>query len=103
MVASWYSNSTGTVVSPSFASNAGRTPDSRSNIIQPSVRTVSLTQNGIKQRMNSREPARPGLSFAMTQAMGKASSNVTNVAATDISAVRTNTCQYRGSVKKILY
>ena len=78
---------------PSFTSNDGSTPDSRSRIIQPSVRTVSLTQNGIRQRMNSSEPARPVASFAMIQAMGNASSSVRNVAMTDMTAVRTNTCQ----------
>src|SRR5882724_4029221 len=103
MVASRYRSSTGIAVRPSFTSNAGRTPDSLSNIIHPSVRTVSLTQNGIRQMMNNREPARPRASLAMIQATGNASSNVKPVAITDITAVRRNTCQYRGSAKKVLY
>ncbi len=53
--------------------------------------------------MNSSEPARPRASLAMIQAIGNASSRVRNVAITDITAVRTNTCQYSGSVKKVLY
>ena len=44
MVASRYKSSTGIAVRPSFTSKAGRTPDSLSRIIHPSVRTVSLTQ-----------------------------------------------------------
>src|SRR5882762_2712993 len=103
MVASRYRSSTGMAVRPSLTSKAGRTPDSLSNIIHPSVRTVSLTQNGIRQMMNSREPARPRASFAMIQAMGNASSSVRKVAITDMTAVRRNTCQYRGSAKKVLY
>jgi hypothetical protein len=35
----------------------------------------------------------PRASFAMIQAMGNASSKVSKVAITDITAVRTNTCQ----------
>ena len=35
-------------MSASFTSSAGSTPDSRSRISQPSARTVSLTQNGIR-------------------------------------------------------
>src|SRR5665213_3293102 len=103
MVESRYSNSTGTAVIPSFTSKDGSTPDSRSRIIQPSVRTVSLTQNGMRQTMNSREPARPRASFAMIQAMGNASTRVKNVANTDITAVRRNTCQYNGSAKNVRY
>src|ERR1700722_12368655 len=103
MVASRYSSSTGLAVMPSFTSKAGRTPDSRSRIIQPRVRTVSLTQNGMRQMMNSSEPARPRASFAMIQATGNASSRVRNVAITDMTAVRRKTCQYRGSAKKVLY
>src|ERR1700693_4948984 len=93
----------GTAVIPSFTRNDGKTPDSRSKIIQPRVRTVSLTQKGIKQRMNSQELARPRTSFAMIHAIGNVSSNVSSVPTTDINAVRTNTCQYRGSAKKVLY
>ena len=78
---------------PSFTSKEGSTPDSRSRIIQPSVRTVSLTQNGIKHSMKSSELARPCASFAMIHAIGNASSSVKSVAMTDITAVRTNTCQ----------
>src|SRR6185437_655514 len=103
MVESRYSNSTGTAVMPSFTSSDGSTPDSRSRIIHPSVRTVSLTQNGMRQTMNSREPARPRASLAMIQAMGNASSSVRKVANTDITAVRRNTCQYRGSAKNVRY
>src|SRR3984957_7982002 len=103
MVASRYSSSTGMSVSPNFTSSAGRTPDSLSRIIQPRVRTVSLTQNGIRQMMNSSEPARPRASLAMIQAIGNASSSVKNVAITDMIAVRRKTCQYRGSAKKVLY
>ena len=58
-------------VSPSFTSKAGSTPDSLSKIIQPSVRTVSLTQNGMRQMMKSSDPARPRASLAMIQAIGK--------------------------------
>src|SRR3984957_2024012 len=103
MVASRYSSSTAIAVMPSFTNKAGSTPDSLSRIIHPSVRTVSLTQNGIRQMMNSREPARPRASLAMIQAIGNARSSVNNVAITDITAVRTNTFQYRGSAKKVLY
>src|ERR1700722_2216242 len=103
MVASRYSSSTGTAVSPSFTSKAGRTPDSLNKIIQPSVRTVSLTQNGMRQMMNSSDPARPRASLAMIQAIGNASSSVKSVANTDMTAVRRNTCQYSGSAKKVLY
>src|SRR5258708_4614674 len=103
MVASRYRSSRGTAVRPSLTSKAGRTQDSLSNIIDPSVRTVSLTQNEIRQMMNNSEPARPGASFAMIQAMGNASSSVRKVAITDMTAVRRNTCQYRGSAKKVLY
>src|SRR5580658_6838562 len=103
MVASRYSSSTGTAVKPNFTSRVGSTPDSLSSIIQPSVRTVSLTQKGIRQMMNNSEPARPRASLAMIQAMGNASSSVIRVAITDMTAVRTNTCQYRGSAKKVLY
>src|SRR5580658_3141917 len=103
MVASRYRSSTGTSVTPNFTSSAGNTPDSLSNIIQPSVRTVSLTQKGMRQTMNSREPARPRASLAMIQATGNASSSVSIVAITDITAVRTKTCQYKGSLKKVLY
>ena len=76
MVASWYSSSTGAGVRPSRTSSAGSTPDSRSRIIQPSVRTVSLTQNGIRHSMNSSERRRPRASLAMVQAIGNASSSV---------------------------
>ena len=69
---------------PSFTSSDGSTPDSRSRIIQPSVRTVSLTQNGIRHNMKSSELARPRASFAMIQAMGNASSSVRKVAITDM-------------------
>src|ERR1700733_6878932 len=103
MVVSRYRSSTGTSVNPNFTSSAGNTPDSLSNIIPPSVRTVSLTQKGMRQMMNSRELARPRASLAMIQATGNASSNVRSVAITDITAVRTNTCQYKGSVKKVRY
>src|ERR1700691_1240599 len=103
MVASRYSSSTGIAVMPSFTSKAGRTPDSLSRIIHPSVRTVSLTQNGMRQMMNSRDPARPRASLAMIQAMGNARSRVRNVASTDMTAVRRKTCQYRGSAKKVSY
>src|ERR1700685_2582942 len=103
MVASRYNSSTGIAVRPSFTSSAGRTPDSLSRIIHPSVRTVALTQNGMRQMMNSSEPARPRASLAMIQATGNASSSVNDVAITDMTAVRTNTCQYRGSAKKVLY
>src|SRR5579863_4365323 len=103
MVASRYRSSIGTSVNPNFTSSAGNTPDSLSNIIQPSVRTVSLTQKGMRQMMNNREPARPRASLAMIQATGNASSSVRSVAVTDITAVRTKTCQYRGSVKKVRY
>ena len=92
-VESRYSNSTGTAVMPSFTSSAGNTPDSRSSIIQPRVRTVSLTQNGIRHTTNSSEPARPRASFAMIQAIGNAMSKVSRVAITDSTAVRTNTRQ----------
>ena len=80
MVESRYSSSTGTAVRPSFTSSAGSTPDSLSKIIHPSVRTVSLTQKGMRQMMNSSEPARPRASLAMIQATGNASSSVRNVA-----------------------
>src|SRR3984893_6697588 len=103
MVASRYKSSTGTCVKPILTSKAGRTPDSLSNIIQPRLRTVSLTQNGIRQIMNNREPARPLASLAMIHATGNASSRVKRVAITDMTAVRRNTCQYRGSAKKVLY
>jgi hypothetical protein len=43
--------------------------------------------------MKSTELDLPCASFAMIHAIGNASSNVNNVAATDITAVRTNTCQ----------
>src|SRR5258708_3827507 len=102
-VASRYRSSTGTCVKPTLTSSAGSTPDSLSNIIHPRVRTVSLTQNGIKQMMNNSEPARPRASLAMIQAMGNASSSVKPVAVTDMTAVRRKTCQYRGSAKKVLY
>src|SRR5271166_4905751 len=88
---------------PSFTSSPGSTPDSRNRIIQPSVRTVSLTQNGIRQTMNSSELARPRANFAMIQAIGNATSKVSSVAMIDITAVRTNTCQYRGSSKNVRY
>ncbi len=78
---------------PSFTSRAGSTPDSRSRIIHPSVRTVSLTQNGIRHSMKRSELARPRASFAMIQAIGNASTSVRKVAMTDMTAVRTNTCQ----------
>src|SRR3984893_2930110 len=103
MVASRYRSSTGTCVKPTLTSNAGSTPDSLSNIIHPRVRTVSLTQNGIRQMMNNREPARPCASLAMIQATENATISVNRVAATDMPAVRRNTCQYRGSEKKVLY
>src|SRR3984893_7583995 len=103
MVASRYRSSTGTCVKPTLTSNAGSTPDSLSNIIHPRVRTVSLTQNGIRQTMNNREPARPRASLAMIHAIGNASISVNRVAVTDMTAVRRNTCQYRGSEKKVLY
>ena len=88
-----YSISTGAGVMPSLTRNAGNTPDSRSRIIQPSVRTVSLTQKGIRHSTSSRDLTRPRTSLAIVQAIGKASSSVMNVARTDISAVRTNVCQ----------
>ena len=53
--------------------------------------------------MNNNDPARPRASLAMIHAMGNASSKVSKVATTDITAVRTNTCQYSGSAKKVLY
>ena len=53
--------------------------------------------------MNSSDPARPRASFAMIHATGKASNSVNRVAITDITAVRTKTCQYSGSVKNVLY
>src|SRR6202041_3699618 len=46
---------------------------------------------------------RPRANFAMIQAIGNASSSVMSVAVTDINAVRTKTCQYKGSAKKVLY
>ena len=71
----------------------GSTPDSRSRIIQPSVRTVSLTQNGMRHRTNSIDFARPCAIFAMYHATGKAIASVQTVAKIDIVAVRTNVCQ----------
>src|SRR5271165_6406225 len=59
MVASRYSNSGGTLARPSLTNSAGRTPDSRSRIIHPKVRTVSLTQKGMRHTMKSSEPKRP--------------------------------------------
>src|SRR6266853_1125995 len=103
MVASWYSSSTGCVVRPRRTSSAGNTPDSRSRIIQPSVRTVSLTQNGIRHTTNSSALMRPRASLAMVHAIGNATSNVRTVASADMSAVLTNTCQYNGSLKNVRY
>ena len=80
-------------MSPSFTSSAGSTPDSRSRISQPSARTVSLTQNGIRHTTNSSELARPRAILVMTQATGNATSNVSAVASADMMAVRTKTCQ----------
>src|SRR6202451_1684987 len=102
MVASGYSSSTGAEVMPSFTNRAGSTPDSRSRINQPSARTVSLTQNGIRQTANSSALARPRATLVMTQAAGNAISSVSAVASAENIAVRTNTCQYSGSVKKVL-
>src|SRR5580658_244361 len=92
-VESLYSNSTGTAVMPNFTSSAGSTPDSRSRIIQPRVRTVSLTQNGIRHTTNNNEPERPRASFAMIHAIGNAMSKVSTVAITDSTAVRAKTRQ----------
>ena len=68
---------------------------------QPSARTVSLTQNGIRHRMKSVALALPCATFAMTHAIGKATSRVTAVATAERMAVRTNTCQYNGSEKNV--
>ena len=57
------------------------------------MRTVSLTQNGIRHITNSSARMRPRAIFAIVQAIGKASSKVNAVAMTDITAVRTNVCQ----------
>src|SRR2546421_11554363 len=103
IVASWYRSSTGTALMPSLTSSAGRTPDSRSRINQPSARTVSLTQNGIRQTTKSSELARPRATLVITHAIGKATRSVNAVDITDIVAVRTNTCQYKGSVKNVRY
>ena len=70
-----------------MTSRDGNTPDSRSRIIQPRVRTVSLTQNGIRHTRNSAAAARPRAIFAMTQAMGKATSSVSTVAIAENAAL----------------
>ena len=88
---------------PRSTSKRGSTPDSRSRIIQPSVRTVSLTQNGIRHSTNSTDFARPRAIFAMYQAAGNAISSVQAVARIDITAVRTKVCQYSGSSKNVRY
>ena len=88
---------------PKDTSSAGKTPDSRSRIIQPSVRTVSLTQNGIRHITNSIERVRPRAILAIVHAIGNASSKVIAVASTDITAVRTKVCQYSGSSMKVWY
>ena len=54
----------------------GSTPDSRSRIIQPSVRTVSLTQNGIRHRTNSSDFAPPARDLGDVHATGNAISSV---------------------------
>ena len=51
--------------------------------------------------MNSSDCGRPRASLAMYQATGNASSSVHAVATIDITAVRTNVCQYSGSSKKV--
>src|SRR6185369_3941858 len=94
---------TGIVVIPTSTKRRGSTPDSRSRIIQPSVRTVSLTQNGIRHRMKSTDLDRPRAIFAMYQATGNEISKVHSVARIDIPAVRTKVCQYNGSSKKVRY
>ena len=103
MVASWYSISTGAGVTPKVTSKSGKTPDSRSKIIQPSVRTVSLTQNGIRHSTNNSALVRPRTSLAIVQAMGNAMSKVMAVARIDMMAVRTKVCQYSGSSTKVRY
>jgi hypothetical protein len=67
------------------------------------VRTVSLTQNGTRQRTNSTDFVRPRAILAMYQATGKAMSSVHSVASIDIAAVRTNVCQYSGSSTNVRY
>ena len=88
---------------PSCTSSAGSTPDSRSRIIQPSVRTVSLTQKGIRHSTNRSDLMRPRTSLAIVQATGKASSSVISVARMDMLAVRTKVCQYSGSSINVRY
>src|ERR1039458_5291993 len=88
---------------PNLTSNAGSTPDSRNRISQPSARTVSLTQNGIRHSTNSKAPVRPRATLVMTHATGKAIDSVRAVATADRIAVRTNTCQYSGSTKNVRY
>ena len=78
---------------PRRASITGSTPDSRSRMSQPSVRTVSLTQNGIKQTTNSSALALPRATFVMTHAIGNAMTSVKAVATAESSAVRTKMCQ----------
>ena len=56
---------------PRSTSSRGTTPDSRSRIIHPSVRTVSLTQNGTRHSTKSSDCARPFAILAMYHAAGK--------------------------------
>ena len=79
---------------PSFTSKEGSTPDSRSRIIQPSVRTVSLTQKGIKHTMKSSELG-ASLGELRDDPRDREREQQRQKAwrATDITAVRTNTCQ----------
>ena len=57
------------------------------------MRTVSLTQNGMRQRTNRIDFGRPRATFAMYHATGNAIASVQIVAKIDIVAVRTNVCQ----------
>jgi hypothetical protein len=77
------------------------TPVSRSRISQPSVRTISLTQNGSRHSTSITIFSRPWATLAMYQAAGNASSSVNTVASTDMTAVRTKVFQYSGSSTKV--
>ena len=61
------------------------------------VRTVSLTQNGIRQRTSRTDLACPRAILTMYHAVGKPIASVHAVAMIDMAAVRTKVCQYSGS------
>ena len=90
-------------MTPSDTRNAGKTPDSRSKIVHPSARTVSLTQNGIKHSKNISERTRLRAILAIVQATGKHTKSVSAVDTIDITAVRKKVCKYRGSSMNMRY